>query len=161
MRNVRQDISESLLSVVCCLFIGGVVLICIPTPGRAGPVLKPLHIATHLRGGDVSDRVREIRKIIATGARVRLDGAQCLSSCTMYLGVPDVCVGRDTHFGFHGPSNARHPLTLRQFNYWSRVIADHYPKALAKWYMRTGRHITHGYYYLTGAQLIRLGIKSC
>lgn len=130
-------------------------------PAQAKPQAKPLHIAKNLRGGIVSERVTEIRQIKAAGQRVQLDAPKCLSSCTMYLGLTDVCVSPTSTFGFHGPQNRNTPLTLAQFDYWSQVIADHYPKALAKWYMATGRHIQKGYYYLTGAQLIKLGVHSC
>lgn len=147
--------------IFCALLVGSIGLLTEPTPAQATPQAKPLHITKNLRGGVVSDRVKEIKHIIASGERVRLDAAKCLSSCTMYLGTPDVCVTPAATFGFHGPQNARTPLTPRQFEYWSQVIASHYPKPLANWYMATGRHIKNGYYFLTGKQLIKLGVARC
>lgn len=122
---------------------------------------KPLHIVMNDRGGVVSQRKAEIQKIAAAGGRVEIRGRVCLSSCTMYLGAPDVCVYPTTSFGFHGPSNHGRPLGSKQFEYWSKVIASFYPADLARWYMKTARYIDKGYYNLTGAQLIALGISAC
>lgn len=130
-------------------------------PSMAASGSRPLHIVKNDRGGIVSKRAEEIRKIAQRGARVEIQGTVCLSSCTMFLGAPDVCVNRTTKFGFHGPAGHGKPLTLKQFNYWSEVIARHYPKALARWYLRTARHIGKGYYNLTGAQLIQMGVNEC
>ncbi len=43
-------------------------------------------------GGIVGNRADEIRRINAAGTRVEIRGDVCISSCTMYLGVGDVCV---------------------------------------------------------------------
>ncbi|WP_319824137.1 hypothetical protein [Thalassovita sp.] len=122
---------------------------------------RPLHIVMNDRGGVVSQRQQEIEAIRISGSRVEIRGAVCLSSCTMFLGSPDVCVSPKTRFGFHGPTDHGRPLNKPQFDYWSKIIASHYPTALSSWYMRIARHRTSGYYSLTGAQLIEMGFKSC
>lgn len=113
------------------------------------------------RGGVISERQRQIQYLIAQGTRIEIRGNLCLSSCTMYLGAPDVCVLPKTRFGFHGPSDHGRPLAPNQFEYWSQIIADHYPAPLDRWYLSTARHLTQGYYYLSGAQLITLGLPEC
>lgn len=122
---------------------------------------QPVFTVQDDRGGLVSERQAQIRRLLRNGTRIEIRGSVCLSSCTMYLGVPDVCVLPRTRFGFHGPSDHGKPLSHRQFNYWSQVIADHYPKHLSRWYMQTARHLSKGYYHLTGAQLIELGFPNC
>lgn len=128
---------------------------------RQPPAGQRVFIVHDDRGGVISERQHQIQSLTAQGTRIEIRGNVCLSSCTMYLGAPDVCVLPKTRFGFHGPSNHGRPLTSNQFEYWSQVIADHYPAPLDRWYMSTARHLTQGYYYLSGAQLITLGLTAC
>ncbi len=113
------------------------------------------------RGGVISERQKEIQTLAAKGARVEIRGAVCMSTCTMFLGSPELCISPNTRFGFHGPSDHGRPLTARQFDYWSKIIASYYPKTLARWYLSTARHRTNGYFNLSGKQLIRMGIPAC
>lgn len=126
--------------------------------GSAAMVVRVIH---NDRGGVVGARVQEINQIQMRQQRVEIRGKVCLSTCTMYLGAGDVCVHPDTKFGFHGPSYYGRPLKPRQFEYWSQVIASYYPEQLRGWYLNTGRYKAEGYYTMTGAQLIRLGITQC
>jgi hypothetical protein len=119
------------------------------------------YIVRNDRGGDVETRAKQIQNLAARQARVEIRGKHCLSSCTMFLGAPDVCVSPGTRFGFHGPSDHGRPLPAHRFEYWSQVIAAHYPPNLAKWYMEKARHLNHGYYFLTGEQLIQMGVRRC
>jgi len=113
------------------------------------------------RGGRIRARLREIRDIRNRGQRVEIRGRLCLSTCTMFLGLPDTCVSRTTWFGFHGPSDYGRQLDVREFDYWSEVIALHYPDQLRGWYMQTGRMRIVGYYRISGVELIRTGVKEC
>lgn len=113
------------------------------------------------RGGLVSRRVTEIQKIRAGGQRVEIRGRLCLSTCTMYLGLPQTCVSPTTVFGFHGPSYYGTPLSTRDFEYWSNVIAKHYPEPIRSWYLREGRTRVLNSYRIKGRQLIRMGISQC
>ena len=119
------------------------------------------YIVRNDRGGIVGDRAEEIRRLKSTGRRVEIQGDICLSSCTMYLGAGDVCVNPNTRFGFHGPSYYGKPLPPEYFDYWSDVIAEHYPKPVRDWFMQTGRHRINGYYTIRGTELIRLGMPAC
>jgi hypothetical protein len=112
-------------------------------------------------GGIVGSRADEIERINASGARVEIRGDVCISSCTMYLGVGDVCVSPDTDFGFHGPSFFGADLPEREFEYWSRVIANHYNAPLRDWFMREARYRNFRPYTLSGEELIRIGYTSC
>lgn len=140
----------------------GLLALCLAlAPASLQAQIRPLHVIDNDRGGTVSKRVDQIRTFTAHGDRIEIRGTVCLSSCTMFLGAARVCIHPETRFGFHGPTNHGTPLTTRQFDYWSRVIAAHYPKSLARWYMAEARHLTRGYYYLTGAQLIQMGVARC
>lgn len=114
-------------------------------------------------GGNVSQRADLIRRLKAQRAEVKLQGNYCLSACTMYLGVANVCVNRQTKFGFHGPSTSTPGLGLAPaaFEKWSRVMGNHYPEPIRSWYMSTGRQVTVGYYEFRGRDLINMGVREC
>ncbi len=113
------------------------------------------------RGGLIQPRVDEIAALRATDARVDLGGSVCLSSCTMYLSLPNACVHRGTTFGFHGPSSYGRPLPPQDFEYWSQVMAQHIPASLRSWYLTKARYEITSYYKVSGAELIRLGVAEC
>lgn len=128
-----------------------------PPPGHAGTIL----IIGDDHGGKVSDRQRQIAQIRQQKLSVEIRGTHCLSSCTMLLALPDLCIHPDTIFGFHGPTDFGEPLLPQQFEYWSQIIAKHYPPALRRWYLQTARHRLTGYYNMTGRQIAAHGINLC
>ncbi len=111
-------------------------------------------------GGDVGARANKITAMRNEGARVEIRGQVCYSACTMYLQLPGTCISRQTEFGFHRPSYYGVSLSPEQFEFWSQVIAMHYPPALASWYMREGRY-SRSLVKISGAELIRLGVPEC
>ncbi|MEM8654391.1 MAG: hypothetical protein AAGF36_06570 [Pseudomonadota bacterium] len=113
------------------------------------------------RGGLLRARLYELQDLRRAGRAVEIRGAVCLSTCTLYLGLDDVCVAPGTTFGFHGPSSYGRALDPATFNRASEIIADHYPAALRDWYMETGRFKIRTMYRIKGAQLIRLGVRAC
>lgn len=113
------------------------------------------------QGGLVSRRVEEISRILSQGTHVEIRGQVCYSACTMYLGMPDTCVLPQTSFGFHGPSHYGRQLSARDFEYWSQVIASHYPDPLRSWYLTEGRTRISDYFQISGSELIRLGVRQC
>ncbi|MDF1803905.1 hypothetical protein [Thalassovita sp.] len=145
-----------LTAIVVALFCG-----LIASPARARHAQRQVYVVSNDRGGVVSTRQNEIQDIAVHGQKVEIRGAVCLSSCTMFLGAPDVCVHPQTSFGFHGPSDHGRPLKPAQFEYWSQVIASYYPRKLAQWYLKTGRYTLRKYHRLTGAQLVAYGIPRC
>ncbi len=135
-----------------------------PMPGLAqlaGAARPHVIVISNDRGGLVRARAAEIDRIAAAHQRVEIRGRVCLSSCTMYLGLADTCISPATSFGFHGPSFYGAKLSVRDFEYWSRVIASHYPEPLRAWYMRTGRTRISSYFRVSGRELIRMGIRQC
>ncbi len=135
----------------------------LPSGPAAASNRAPALIVGDDRGGPVRARERKIRRLIRNGSRVEIRGSYCLSACTMYLAVRNLCVSRRTVFGFHGPSSPLYGIALppESFERWSRLIAAHYPEPLRSWYLREGRNRTVGFYYLTGERLIDMGIEEC
>jgi hypothetical protein len=127
----------------------------LPSPA-AGPVL----IIRSDRGGLMETRSNQINQLRSSGQRVELRGI-CLSSCTMYLGLPNVCVAPKAEFGFHGPSWYGSPLASSDFEYWSQLMARSYREPLRSWFLDKGRYRINGYYRMSGIDLIRMGYARC
>ncbi|TNC73797.1 hypothetical protein [Rubellimicrobium roseum] len=91
-------------------------------------------------GGSVALRVIEIGALEARGEEKRVSG-ECLSACTMYLGLSTACFEPDAVLGFHGP---RFPWGWRmseaQFEAVSRTMAAYYPPRVARLFLRDWRH---------------------
>lgn len=117
-------------------------------------------IVTSDRGGLLGQRSDAIQLLRASGQRVELRGL-CLSACTMYLSLPNVCVAPTAVFGFHGPSRNQKRLPQREFEHWSEVMADNYREPLRSWYMSEARYTITGYHKISGADLIAMGYPSC
>ncbi|WP_176846786.1 hypothetical protein [Roseicitreum antarcticum] len=113
-------------------------------------------------GGLLIDRIRYLGALRQSGQRVEIRG-QCISACTLYLGLPQTCVSPDTIMGFHGPQSRLYGIALppADFEYWSRVMADHYPPALKRWFLAEGRNEIMGVRQIRGSELIRLGAREC
>ena len=112
------------------------------------------------RGGMLGQRRQQIRQLRASGQRVELRGT-CLSACTMYLSLPNVCVAATASFGFHGPSRNQRALPPVEFEHWSEVMARNYREPLRSWFLSEARYRITGYYALSGAELIRMGYAAC
>ena len=75
--------------------------------------------------------------------------AYCASACTMYLARG--CVMPETVLVFHLPTPDR--------PYWRGIMSDHYPPAIADWFMALPAGT--GPLEMTGAEAIRLGARGC
>ncbi len=113
------------------------------------------------RGGVVRDRLIELRNLRASGRPVQITGDICYSTCTMLIGLPQTCVASSTTFGFHGPSYYGRPMSPSDFDHVSRVMAHYYPEPLKTWFINEGRNRINGVYRVSGAELIRMGVRSC
>ena len=140
------------LALICTIY---------PSSVPAQAMQRGVFVVSNDFGGVVGKRAAQIRRLNAAGRRVEIRGQFCLSSCTMFLGAGDLCVHPDTRFGFHGPSNFGKPLKRQHFDHWSKVLAAHYPDAIADWFMSTGRFKKHGYYTVMGSEIIRHGVPAC
>lgn len=142
------------------LAVAGVLSVASPGTARPLPTDPPLIVGNDY-GGSVRDRLIELRDLRATGQRVEIRGRHCYSTCTMLLSLPNACISPRTRFGFHGPSRSGRHLSPEDFEFFSQLIARHYPQKLQDWYLQTGRNRIQGLYKLSGRTLIKLGAKAC
>lgn len=114
-------------------------------------------------GGSIRERVEQIDRLNRDGTLVQITGDRCNSACTMYLGMDTVCISPDTVFGFHGPSSQIYGVGLspEAFEFWSHIMADHYPSPIKEWFLKDVRHIIVGLVRVRGSDLIDLGIPAC
>jgi hypothetical protein len=114
------------------------------------------------RGGNVEARVHQIEQLRKAGTKVEIRG-RCDSACTMLIGLPKACVAHTARLGFHGPQSQYYGISLspHQFEYWSRVMAGYYPRAIRARFMAEWRQTTMGLHVITGAQAIRMGARAC
>ncbi|MBY6059183.1 hypothetical protein [Leisingera daeponensis] len=66
-----------------------------------------------------------------------------------------------TVFGFHGPSRRGVRLKDEDFEYFSRLMAWHYPELLQAWFLQTGRYGISRVYKIKGSEIIRIGVPAC
>jgi hypothetical protein len=152
---------KAFVSIARFVLIAATVSVLFGVPPQAIAVDGPAYVVMNDHGGDVATRIKEIKFVANHYTRVEVKGGVCLSSCTMFLGLPQTCVHPETKFGFHGPTDHGRPLPKERFDYWSEQIAAHYPPSLKHWYIQKGRYLLKGYYCLTGQQLITMGIHRC
>lgn len=132
-------------------FIPGVILGIVFWTWFARAVFAEPLIITHDRGGLISAYVERV----ASETRPIEIAGYCASACTLYLANPQTCVHRSATLLFHGPSSRGRPLWPADFEHWSRVMAEHYPPALAQWFMETGRY---GEFMLAGSAAIEMDL---
>lgn len=147
----------ALLFIIAALFLAHLPSAQAATGATARTVAK---IVLYDPGGALAGRQQEIRVLRRSGQRVELRGI-CYSSCTMYLGLNNVCVAADATLGFHGPRGLLGGLQRDVFEHWSQVMAAHLREPLRDWFLRHGRHIRHGVLILRGETLIAMGYNRC
>lgn len=92
-------------------------------------------------GGSILLRAAEIAALEAQGIEKRIAG-ECLSACTLYLGLSTACFEEGAVLGFHGPRLAMGlELGPAQFDALSRLMAAYYPPRVAQWFMAEARHV--------------------
>ncbi|WP_174819129.1 hypothetical protein [Ruegeria atlantica] len=122
---------------------------------------QQFYIIGNDRGGYLHDRLNELEELKRNGVQVEIRGRVCYSTCTMFLGLPETCVSPDTIFGFHGPSRSGRRLNEEDFDYFSQIMADHYPEPLKTWFMKKARNRINGVFKVKGSELIRMGVTAC
>lgn len=129
----------------------------------ASPITADTLIIGNDPGGRIDLRQRAIRLIRQAGDRVEIRGGFCNSACTMYLGLPNMCVSASTVFGFHGPSSGAPGIPLRPANFekWSRVMSENYPAPLRNWFMADARYELSGIKRVRGRDIINMGVQEC
>jgi len=117
-------------------------------------------VVSYDMGGLVGSRQKQVQQLRQQGRRVEIRG-RCYSACTMYLGLPNVCVHPRAVLGFHGPRGTKRPLQQDVFDHWSRVMSKDLQPQLRSWFMQTARHVKSGTMNLSGSRLIKMGYQRC
>lgn len=73
----------------------------LPATAEAQPRGKPIVIVNN-RGGNVVEAIRQRNKLAASGRPVEVRG-YCRSACTIYITLPNACLGPRATVGFHAP----------------------------------------------------------
>ncbi len=82
-------------------------------------------------GGSVADRMQHFELIEKAGHQFKIDG-MCISACTMFLGLKNVCVAPRTVFGFHS-SYTSNGFISTPSKYGNAILTSYYPPAIRKW----------------------------
>ncbi|WP_146036514.1 hypothetical protein [Pseudotabrizicola formosa] len=133
-------------------------------PSRSDPAAQRAMLSSlkihHDMGGRLDRRQDEIRKLRRSGQAVELRG-KCYSACTMYLGLPNVCVSPEATFGFHGPQRLFGQMPRDLFDHWSDVMSHNLRPPLQRWFMSEARFVGQQVMILPGSALIRMGYTPC
>lgn len=161
----NQTLAVKVSTIAAAFFLSG----CIHNPPPASPTrpVDVLRITAPDFGGDVTARILHVRSLDAAGTRVEIDTGTCLSACTFYLSMDDVCVTPDSRFGFHGPL---HPISILLVpiaypgpngDYTRDVMVrmfDHLPELRAF----VAEAVQSPYFsYMNGEDVIAMGIERC
>ncbi len=103
-------------------------------------------------GGYVNEYAAQTEIYRRTGREVRIH--ECHSACTMALGLPNVCVYKDSIFKFHQAYDPRDHVTNWQI---TDQLYHTYPDAIRD---RLGTP-TKSFTVLRGTELIDLGVRDC
>jgi len=141
------------------LWLGATCLFLLADSAVAQAVLR----VKNDNGGNLPERIALVERMRAQNQSVEIRRGYCRSACTLYLGLPGTCVGPRSVFGFHGPTLSLYGVYLppAEFEHWSNVMAAYYPPPLRQWFIGKARFRRNGYSYVSGAELIRLGVPSC
>lgn len=141
-------------------FVMGLTLLFSPQPLLAQPKSEVALLVSYDMGGSIGLRQKKVRLLRRQKRRVEIRG-RCFSACTMYLGLPDVCVTPNAVLGFHGPKGVIARLPTDAFDHWSRVMARDLRPPLHSWFMQHARHVSSGVLRVKGSTLIDIGYQRC
>lgn len=136
--------------------VGLLALIC----GAVSGIAEPLVIQND-RGGYLAKQLDRLAELKKSDRRVEVRGDVCFSTCTLYLSLPNMCADAETIFGFHGPMRIGRKMSTEEFDYFSQLIASHYPERIGQWYLETGREKRFGAHKIKARDMAQYGVKIC
>jgi hypothetical protein len=158
----KRELYRERRSVSKLLKIIMVSMVLISSASTSMAQVAPVSVIRNDRGGSVAERLKMLEHLRRTGSKIEIRGT-CASACTMLLALPNTCVAANARLHFHGPSSQYYGVALSpaEFEYWSRIMADHYPPSIRRWFMTTARHTIMGTIAITGTEAARLGVTAC
>jgi hypothetical protein len=125
------------------------------------PVAAFARNISYNQGGYIANYQRQFDQALFKNEQYRIKGS-CLSACTIFLGLPKVCVYPKALFGFHGAwPKAGNAKEQRRAD---ARMGDYLPPRLKTLYMQTWRHNgAMSFKVLTGTQIVAIqpGLKIC
>lgn len=98
-----------------------------------------------------------VQQYNGSGELFRIDG-HCQSSCTLFLGIRNVCIGPQANFLFHAPHGLRTPS-----EYYIKLFLPHYNARLRAYLL--ANHVMEKvdpYFPISGDNLIgKFGYRAC
>lgn len=100
-----NPLRANMTRIIACLAVLMTLLIALPptaqaraqTRGKAAPI-----VILNNKGGNVMEAVKYRNQLAASGRRVEVRG-YCRSACTIYITLPNACLGPKATVGFHAP----------------------------------------------------------
>jgi hypothetical protein len=123
-------------------------------PAPTDPLDAELVIVHDNNGGIVADFLKLRDEWTLAGAEVQISG-YCASACTLFLGVPDVCVEPGTRLMFHAPFFW--PMEgVKVYNtFMTLAFMTEYPPAIQQWIVSKGG-LGPDWIVLEGSELLDL-----
>lgn len=134
---------KTLVAIVITL----VLTACSPNLAHRAPGNK--FIVVFDEGGWIESYQKQVEGFIRTGTNVEIRGL-CASACTMYLGVPNVCVHPTSELMFHGSIPV---LAEETKDEGDETMSQHYTPELKQWYNRNAKHLQFVFKSLSGQEL--------
>ena len=111
-------------------------------------------------GGGIIERMQVVELLEKANVAVEISGI-CLSACTLYLGLPNVCVEPKTVLGFHSAyfTNEEGQPVLSDFG--NTVLMEYYPPNIRKWVTEKKALSSVEMKYMGAEEAWKLGVKRC
>ena len=111
-------------------------------------------------GGGLIERMQAFELLEQANIPVEISGV-CLSACTMYLGLPEVCVQPRTVLGFHSASytNEKGEQVISSFG--NAILMEYYPPVIKKWVTEKKALGSLDMTFMGAEEAWKLGIKKC
>jgi len=153
--SIRKRTSAAIAAATLCLLGSGLL-------GTDTAQANTVAVIRNDPGGSIESRLQMIGRFRSAGTQVQIRG-KCDSACTMFLGLSNTCVAPSSRLGFHGPQSQYYGISLppEDFEYWSMVMADHYPGAIRSWFLAEARQTTLDVITISGSQAIKMGARPC
>lgn len=104
--------------------------------------------------------MQQIERIERSGHLFRIDG-MCISACTMYLGLKNVCVAPRTVLGFHSSYTSNGFMPPQPSKYGNAVVMSYYPDRVKKWVAEKKAFDSLDLTPMTAQEAWDLGIPKC
>lgn len=154
MRRMFTSLQVLLEWVPSVVIAAVALLIGMSAPAAAKINTKIEKVVFYDPGGVIGTRLREIDRLRAEGKRVRIMG-RCESACTLYLIMPNTCIGQGADFRFHQAWDHRR----QRADSATKLMFMLYPKRIQDWITSKGG-LGPDFIWLRGDEMRKL-VRAC